>query len=382
MQEEIILHKEHPSQIIPHLQKFIQPKVSLEYDAEFDAKITPLFLQRKYLSNVAMVEDNNSCSDPSNQETNIGQESSDQQDFVKSSLPELEAGSTREVSAISNLGSFYIDEESDSQTQFTVSEKIVEEVIPPVDQSIPAIFKRYYLENKIDLAVWNANPVLKKLLPILLEDQRITSDILLVPQRRSQELIKKVHLITLRILRDDEELMHDLAAHAEMFEAKDFKESHRALIVTNRKLFDRICNMSFFNLLSKKLHEETVNDIQKNLVDKFDVTDPDRLKKAFDSAMQEDGKRKRTFKKPFTVMENFWSLILYCNEFLFELPVPDRTDDSNTIITDKRNTIQGIKKDFMAQLITKKLTIQESSYPVKKSKGIKDLYFQAFLRVV
>lgn len=383
MQEEIILHREHPSQFIRHLHKSIQPKSMSELEREFDAKITPLFLQRKLLANVAMAEDSNSFSDPSNKEVNVSQEPGEEQDFLNPNLPELGAGPTREVSANSNPRSFYLGEDSDSQIQTTVSHRMVEEKKPKnplVEHSIPAIMKRYYLQNEIDLAAWNTNPVLKKLLPVLLEDQIMTSGILLAPQRRAQELIKKIHLITLRILRGDRQLMQDVAAHAKMFEDKDFKESHRTLIVNNSKLFNRICNMSFFKLLKKKLQEETVSDIQTNLVDKFDVTDPARLEKAFESAIDADGKRMRTFKKPFTVMENLWSLILYCNEFLYEL----RGLGPN----ERRNTIQGIKDHLVDQLDSAGLRVDEAVYPVKRSKGVKgakepkDLYFQAFLHVV
>lgn len=375
MQEETIIHQEYPSQNVPLLSKATEPKVIREYDEEFEAKITPLFLQRKYMAVVSMTEDTNSCCDPSNKEVNVGQELGEHQDFMNPNVPDMDNVSTNEVSAISSPGSFYLSEEAASQNQSAVSHMMVEENVCEVEHSIPKMLKRYYLQNEIDLVAWNTNPVLKRLLPILLQDQKITSGILLIPEKRPDQLLKKIHLTALRILRLDQELMQDLAEHAEFFEAQTFKAEHRKLIASNSKLFERICNLSFFKLLHKNLHEETVSDIRTNLLSRFDVTDPTKLEQAFGSMMEEEGKRKRTFKKPFTVMENFWSLILYCNEILFEL--------QGAAVSEKRNTIQEIKNHFVSQLKAAGLTIDETVYPVKRSaKATKDLYFQAFLHVV
>lgn len=370
----------------------------IDYDKVGESKIAPSDIEKKrdwLLSN--------NCSeailapnlDSSFNETEVPQDSSVKQNFTNPALRNADTLSTNETHAVSDSGSHFSDKESGAPIQSAISEKMMEENIVPVEHSIPALIKRYYLRNQIDLIAWNANPVLKRLLPILLVDQKVTSGIVMICQKRATEQLKKLHLIAMKTLPKDQDLIQELDFEKKRRDSKkkqngskqkqeDFTNDDRDFFVNNHKLFKTVFNKSFFNSLRKKLYEVTVRGIKVNLLDKFAVADPAQLEKAFKSAIDADGKRIRTFKKPFTVMENLWSLVLYCNEFLFELRKRDTPSNE-----EKRITIEEIKQHFLEQLREQDLYLEEGLYPVKRSKrskrskrAKKDLYFQAFLHVV
>ena len=156
----------------------------------------------------------------------------------------------------------------------------------------------------------------------------------------------------------------------------DVKTETRKIMISNPRLRDTVFSLEFFC--------DMFNNIQKNsesmtelLLDKVQADLKLQAGNNSRVALSDSLKSSKT-KKPFTVVENYWSAILYCNEFSQELR-NSKLSGKEALLT----RLEEIKAFFQEDLRTKGLEIEEELHPrparyniVGSQKGVR---FQAYL---
>jgi hypothetical protein len=79
-------------------------------------------------------------------------------------------------------------------------------------------------------------------------------------------------------------------------------------ILTNSILFNRMLQFEFLQRVLDELDQQTISDIQTNIVSKFETSTIEELKSA---AFSEDGKKKQSFKLPWSRLHNIDALLIF-----------------------------------------------------------------------
>lgn len=154
----------------------------------------------------------------------------------------------------------------------------------------------------------------------------------------------------------------------------DIKVETRKIMLENKKLSDVVFTPEFFGERFIDLQENTTNMIEL-LLEKARpcLAKPadQKLRKAFSDSLF--GYKSQ---KAFTVVENYWSVIVYCNEFLYELRNKEMPEEVRL-----HNRIKEIKDFFEKDLSAKGLLIEEKLHPrpAKYRKSSKGMHFQAYI---
>lgn len=85
-------------------------------------------------------------------------------------------------------------------------------------------------------------------------------------------------------------------------------------ILTNGKLFERMLKYEFLNDVLHELDEQTKSDIETNIVSKFETSTVEELRAA---AFSEDGKKKQSFKLPWSRLHNIEALLTFLDKLQY-----------------------------------------------------------------
>lgn len=114
---------------------------------------------------------------------------------------------------------------------------------------------------------------------------------------------------------EDKEVFDNLFGKDSKF---GLKKSSIDKVLTTRPLFDLFFNSKLFSNSIKRLHEQTMRDIETNIMrhvdEHFRAAPEDR--RDF-SIISQHVNKKRSFKKPFTHMENLLAPIYFLDRFIF-----------------------------------------------------------------
>ncbi len=146
---------------------------------------------------------------------------------------------------------------------------------------------------------------------------------------------------------EDKEVFDNLFGKDSKF---GLKKSSIDKVLTTRPLFDLFFNFKLFSNSIKRLNEQTIRDIETNIMrhvdEHFRAAPEDR--RNF-SIITQHVNKKRSFKKPFTKMENLLAPIYFLDRFIFRAK---RKRSSNSQMEQVLHKLQKKKNKIEGKLVS------------------------------